>query len=377
MTIINPGSLFSALFSLLLIFYTGTTDGAASKSDPQDCDCLQYNSWYDEQTNLSWQDPQKDGYSEDNGGVTSFDAIRYCEELVIKGVGDWRLPTIDELRTIIRGAPKSEAGGACAITEGSRLAGTSVADIAKCNGQLLPFTCAGAGKCCWHEALSGTCNTVDPVSTTHFLETWSSTPAVDDPDNWIGYVFFDTGTIGFNHSLSLGEVRCVRDGPVETASPVKLSENDEPPCQCTNFTRNPNPVDVCNGGDTVTVTINVPDKLKKKPYMLAAYLYQYGENNMRPPDVGIDENDRRFPDIDVDKPVTMTIPGCSYYRDRRMTGDYYLTIYLKMDESKYPGPPGPNDMYWSGFGDDPITLTGDGTSHYEFDVTVAPMFGRK
>ena len=61
---------------------------------------------------------------------------------------------------------------------------------------------------------------------------------------------------------------------------------------------------------------------------------------MRPPDVGIDENEIRYPDIDADKPMTVTIPGCSYYRDRRMTGDYFLSVYLKMDEGKFPGPPG-------------------------------------
>jgi hypothetical protein len=353
------------------------TVGATDDADGQSCDCPQYDAWYDGQTNLSWQDPQKDAYSEDNGGVTSFDAIRYCEELVIDGYDDWRLPTIDELRTIIRGAPRSEAGGACTITEGAKLAGTTVAEVAKCSGQLQPFQCAGAGNCCWHETLNGTCNTIDPASTSHYLETWSSTSAADDPENWIGYVFFDTGTVGFNHSLSLGEVRCVRDDPVPVKTSAKTVGNDVPPCQCTNFTPNPDPVDVCDGGDTVTVTINVPEKLKKKPYMLAAFLYRAGENNMRPPDVGIDENDIRYPDIDVGKPITMTIPGCSYYRDRRMTGDYYLSVYLKMDKSKYPGPPGPNDMHWSGLGGEPITLSGDGTKHYELDVTVTPIFGRK
>ncbi len=149
------------------------------------------------------------------------------------------------------------------------------------------------------------------------------------------------------------------------------------PCQCSAFTPSPDPVDICSGGDTVTVTVKVPEKLKKQPYMLATFLYKEGEVNMRPPDVGVDENEIRYPDIDVDKPLSVTIPGCSYYRDRRMAGNYFLSVYLKMDEGKFPGPPGPDDMSWSGAGDDPITLTGDGNSHYDFDIMLDPVFKRR
>ncbi len=392
----------TSLCALVLLLFASGQGGASGTCDAgQPPDCLWYGAWYDEDTNLSWQDPQKDAYAEDNGGVNSFDAIRYCEDIVMQGHDDWRLPNIDELRTIIRGAPNSEAGGKCAVTEGARLAGASVRDIMTCGGQLKPFQCTGTGNCCWHEALTGTCNTVDPASTTHYLEYWSSTPAVDDPDNWIGFVFFDTGTVGFNHALSFGEVRCVRDGPVTNAARVEATGDactaqatrqcqctngrtgaqacaadgrGFKPCQCTGFTPSPEPVDVCAGGDTVTVTVHVPEKLPKQPYMLATFLYQKGEVNMRPPDVGIDQNEIRYPDIDLDKPLTVTIPGCSYYRDRRMTGDYFLSVYLKMDEGKFPGPPGPADMEWSGAGSQTITLTGDGTRHYEFDVTVEPVF---
>ena len=87
---------------------TGAQSCAADGAGWQACNCLWYDAWYDEETDLSWQDPQKDAYTADNVGVTSFDAIRYCEELVIRGHDDWRLPTIDELRTLIRGAPQSQ-----------------------------------------------------------------------------------------------------------------------------------------------------------------------------------------------------------------------------------------------------------------------------
>ena len=105
--------------------------------------------------------------------------------------------------------------------------------------------------------------------------------------------------------------------------------------------------------------------------MLAAFLYEEGELFLRPPDVGIDENEIRYPDIHLGKPIEMNIPGCSYYRDRCMEGEYYLVVYLKMNEGKFPGMPEWADYVWVTF--DPITLTGDGTQHYEFDVTLVPI----
>jgi len=379
----------------------GTQACLADSSGWEECDCLWYGTWHDEDTNLTWQDPQKDAHSDANGGVVSVDAIRYCEKLDILGHDDWRLPNIDELRTLIQGVPATETDGACRLQVGAKTRDGTIAQRIACGGKPNPFACSGAGKCCWNEGLSGSCNTIDPASSTHFLEYWSSTPAADDPDNWIGYVMCDTGSVGFNHSLSLGEVRCVRDGPApqrsaatdesescvagstracacaeDNAGAQACSGSGFGPCQCSGFTPSPAPVDVCPGGDTVSVTVNVPEKLPTQPYMLAAFLYEHGQLDMRPPDVGIDENEMRYPDIDVDKPVTLTIPGCSYYRDRRMSGDYYLTVLLKMDEGKYPGPPGPRDMAWSGVGETPITLTGDGTKHYQIDVTLKSIFKR-
>lgn len=368
----------------------------------QDCECLWYSFWCDRKTELCWQNPQKDASTDDNGGISSFDAVRYCQELTFGGYDDWRLPTIDELRTIIKGAPLSRPRGLCGLREGSALGGTTALDILLCYGRLKSFMCRGDGGCCWDSNITGTCDTVDPASTTHFLEYWSSTPAADDPENWVGFVFFDTGTVGFNHAQSFGAARCVRDAgtaPADTCAEAaavacepgatrKCACTNEKagaqvcsadaacwgPCQCTGFTPSPRPADVSGSCDTVTVTVHVPEKLRKQPYSLMAFLYTYGELDMRPPDAGSYQNEIRNPDIDVDKPLTTIIPGCSYYRDRCMSGEYYLSVYLKMNEGKFPGPPQPADMVWSGKKGDPIKLAGDGTKHYEFVVTVSPIF---
>lgn len=46
-----------------------------------------------------------------------FYAERYCEALSEQGFKDWRLPTVDELRTLIRNCEVTETGGTCKVSE--------------------------------------------------------------------------------------------------------------------------------------------------------------------------------------------------------------------------------------------------------------------
>lgn len=69
--------------------------------------------WEDPDTGLMWQ----------NGGDVGVVAYnwrqsqRYCRNLIRGDFDDWRLPTIDELRSLVRGCSLTESGGACGVTD--------------------------------------------------------------------------------------------------------------------------------------------------------------------------------------------------------------------------------------------------------------------
>ena len=48
---------------------------------------------------------------------TLAEAKAYCAESTVDGFDDWHLPSISELRTIIRGCPATETSGSCAVTD--------------------------------------------------------------------------------------------------------------------------------------------------------------------------------------------------------------------------------------------------------------------
>ena len=60
-----------------------------------------------------------DGYTWSSyaGAKTWYDAIEYCSTLDECGYSDWHLPTISELRMIIKNCPKTEIGGTCSVSD--------------------------------------------------------------------------------------------------------------------------------------------------------------------------------------------------------------------------------------------------------------------
>lgn len=61
-------------------------------------------------TGLIWQLGEKCGLSQE-------EAKKNCDSLTLDGSSDWRLPTISELRTLVRGCAATEDGGSCGVTD--------------------------------------------------------------------------------------------------------------------------------------------------------------------------------------------------------------------------------------------------------------------
>ena len=136
--------------------------------------------WCDPDTDLCWQNPQRLGLDMNDVGLIAAEAGPYCESLVLGGYSDWRVPTVDELRTLIDGNSPSQPGGDCGVSVGSR---TGDGFNPACHGSER-FAGAAANGCYWKPALEGRCDKPDVAAVKgKMLETWASDQAVNDPEH--------------------------------------------------------------------------------------------------------------------------------------------------------------------------------------------------
>jgi hypothetical protein len=84
--------------------------------------------WCDTVSGLCWQNPP------DPDRMNPVMGRFYCQGLVLAGHVGWRLPSISELRTLIRGCPSLETGGECPITDECDFEGEQVWD-SSCGGE--------------------------------------------------------------------------------------------------------------------------------------------------------------------------------------------------------------------------------------------------
>lgn len=308
----------------------------------------------DPDSSLCWQDPQKDAYRPDVKGLNAAQAEQYCDELVLANHSDWRLPNTDELRNLIDGHPATEPGGICQLSVG----GVQNEPLYRACQGAASFKGPGDKGCYLRPWLSGTCDRPDPPKGAQYLETWASNRPSDTPVGWVGYVSFDMASLGYNHEASYGDVRCVREG-VDPIAELMQPENDFVPTAIAVAETGP-----CDIADKVELKIIVPDELLATPNRLMAFFYndeKWQFPPAGPPDGGTDENVVLEPILDQENAYTMTLPACTYYRERVLSGNYRIYIQL-LSEKRIPPMAGAGDYFW-GSNTELFTLPFDGESH--------------
>jgi len=142
------------------------------------------------QGRLMWQ---KTG---DGCGGQWAEVVACCDNLVLGGFDDWRLPDITELRGLVTG---------CELTETCDVVAPDCLDVscgssADCYPGCKLFVGPDDEGCYWPSDLDGVCDTF-----------WSSTACADD-DTGVWCVGFDAGDISAQYKTNHLRSRCVRGG---------------------------------------------------------------------------------------------------------------------------------------------------------------------
>lgn len=154
--------------------------------------------WTDPTSKLTWQKVPT------GGQMLGKDARGHCENLVLAGYNDWRLPTISELRGLIRGCPAVQTGGPCGVTDSCLKKSCWQRD--SCYYPCKENSGPGLKGAYWPSELSG-----DTV-----MWYWSSSGYKDkeSPVNYLWHVYFSSGCVMETSDNYIqdgyGYVRCVR-----------------------------------------------------------------------------------------------------------------------------------------------------------------------
>ncbi len=144
--------------------------------------------WTDQVTGYTWQETPA-------GNTMQWqEAIDYCKSLTLADHDDWHLPTISELRSLIRDCPNMEAGGSCGVTD-SCLSHSSCRDDS-CTG--CSFGEGSAGGCYWPGGMEGLCSWY-----------YSSSEREDDNSEAWTVFFYTSGVLLGDKDFDI-YVRCVR-----------------------------------------------------------------------------------------------------------------------------------------------------------------------
>ena len=116
--------------------------------------------------------------------MTWYGALSYCNNLTECGYSDWHLPTISELRTLIKNCSGTVTGGSCDVTD-----------------SCLSYSCKNdACIGCSYDS-SGKYSKLGDSS-------WLWSSSTDTDNAWV--VYFDDGDVSLHDKLYINYFRCVR-----------------------------------------------------------------------------------------------------------------------------------------------------------------------
>jgi hypothetical protein len=142
--------------------------------------------WTDSASGLTWQMTPPTGNYNWGGAQT------YCNALNLAGRSGWRLPTISELRSLVRGCPGTQTGDGCGVTD-------QCLDYDSCWTKACGGCDDGAGPgggCYWPSPLGGSCEWY-----------WSASAVAGSEAAWI--VLFEDAYVDDNNVYFDNQVRCV------------------------------------------------------------------------------------------------------------------------------------------------------------------------
>lgn len=192
-------------FSVILVD-DGDAEATPMDEGTGDEAAMSYSMWTDPASHLTWQYPTAVNW------MGWQEAMDYCAQLTLGG-GGWHLPTISELRTLIRNCPYTETDGACGVTDSCLEQYQCWGESDVCNG------CEDGG-CNWDPALfyegEGSCLPPYWSSSTYTNSAWSEPPPPEEDMAW--GVMFAGGAITMfykipSNPLQEWKVRCVRPAP--------------------------------------------------------------------------------------------------------------------------------------------------------------------
>ncbi len=176
-----------------------TDSGEVNPDDPYECSPASLFPCHDSKTGKVWSSISENDMDWER-------AVMYCEDLEEDGKTDWRLPTIDELRTLIRNCKITATGGSCEVSESQGM--LSVVDAEGCS-------------CEFDEEFSGKYSKLGDISKT----LWSSSEQseVDVDDAW--KVDFNSAYIDVSSKSTVYFVRCVEGEKPENGE-IEIKECD-------------------------------------------------------------------------------------------------------------------------------------------------------